>query len=337
MNVDMLSFIRDTDTSSASPASSPSALSPASNDRLIEPFSSSIVDGVRAMYESLPPLAKLKERDYLPVHVNPSVIPTYLPGLRVWEYNTSRGARDETVRLVRAEQDDDLASASTLSSHEGSGLLARLAVALTRGAYKPHTAPGSPADDPDRPPPPPRHSSPHAPARRNTYLSPLAYTQYFLPLESFSAPGVANGTRAPRWAVEYTTLSTSDLARRLVASTSMARAGHADSDSSGGDDEHGKYKHDPVFPLSALPQPVRTLLQSERARSPAALHALRRALRRAKLTPYDGVLSAREGLTVRAWVRAARWVLGKEERGPSRGEGEWEAYRERMAVGSGEL
>ncbi|GAA5915507.1 hypothetical protein JCM8208_007469 [Rhodotorula glutinis] len=318
MNVDMFSFVQEADTSSTSAAATSRprvGTSPAVNDRLVEPFSASIVDGLHALYDSLPALDKLKERDYLPVHVNPSVIPTYLPGLRVWEYNTSRNAREQTLELVRAEQEGDGTGSTTAGT-----TLERLAAALTGGTFKPHQERPS---DPDRPPKPPRHSSPHAPARRNTYLSPLAYTQYYLPLSSFEAPGVANGSVAPHWEVEYTTLSTSELAKRLVHASPSASSSSAP---------------DPLFPLDTLPARVRALLASPRVRSPAALHALRRALRRAKLTPYDGVLSADEGLTVRAWVRAARWVVGKEEgRDGGKGEGQWEAYRERMGVGSGEL
>ena len=319
MNVDMFSFVQEADTSSTSASSSrPRAgTSPAPNDRLVVPFSASIVDGLHALYDSLPALDKLRERDYLPVHVNPSVIPTYLPGLRVWEYNTSRHAREQTLELVRAEQDGD--DAELFSSSTAGSTLERLAAALTGGTFKPHRERPT---DPDRPPKPPRHSSPHAPARRNTYLSPLAYTQYYLPLSSFEAPGVANGSVAPHWEVEYTTLSTSELAKRLVRASPSSSS----------------LAHDPLFPLDTLPARVRALLASPRVRSPAALHALRRALRRAKLTPYDGVLSADEGLTVRAWVRAARWVVGNEEgRDGGKGEGQWEAYRERMGVGSGEL
>ncbi|BGP41668.1 Endopolyphosphatase [Rhodotorula kratochvilovae] len=313
MNVDMFSFIQEADTSSAllpSASLSPPA-SHATNNRLLAPFSSSLVDGLHSLYTSLPSLKKLKERDYLPVHVNPSVIPTYLSGLRVWEYNTSREAREEMRERVRAEQDDDLEE-----DDEERGTLARLVDAVKRkgrrggkgkkGKKRPQ--------DPDRPPKPPRRSSPHAPARTNTYLSPLSYTQYFLPLSAYTAPGVANGSAPPQWQVEYTTLSASEAARRLIAG------------------EGGQ--SDPVFPPETLPAPVRALLSSPRAHTPSALHALRRALKRAHLTPYDGVLSAAEGLTVRAWVRAARWVVGKEKGGE---EGEWEAFRGRMGVGSGEL
>ncbi|GAA6054651.1 hypothetical protein JCM3770_002923 [Rhodotorula araucariae] len=327
MNVDMFGFIQESDTSSAL---LPSVVSPPAshmaNNRLVAPFSSSLVDGLHSLYNSLPSLSKLRERDFLPVHVNPSVIPTYLPGLRVWEYNTSQHARDEMLERIRSEQDDDPAQGE--DGNAAGGVLARVVNALKRkgrrGGGNKRRKGKTPPHDPDRPPKPPRRSSPHAPARCNTYLSPLSYTQYFVPLEAFSAPGVANGTAPPQWQVEYTTMSASEAARRLTAG-----AGGDDGDGSGDGDET-----DPVFPLEALPAPVRALLASPRAHTPAALHALRRALRRARLTPYDGVLSAAEGLTVRAWVRAARWVVGKDK---GHGRDEWKAFRERMGVGSGEL
>lgn len=50
---------------------------------------SSIVDELRDIFSALPSKKKTKLRDFSVVHVNPSVIPTYLPAVRVWQYNTS--------------------------------------------------------------------------------------------------------------------------------------------------------------------------------------------------------------------------------------------------------
>ncbi|GJN92682.1 hypothetical protein Rhopal_005717-T1 [Rhodotorula paludigena] len=327
MNVDMFSFIQDADASlSSSSTRSPSLAPPTShtsNNRLISPFSSSLVDSVHDLYSSLPSLAKLEERDYAPVHVNPSVIPTYLPGVRVWEYNTTRGAKDGSMLRARAEQDDNLEDAA---DEEGGGWIRRL---LRRKGQK---------GKEKRPTRPPRHSSPHSPSRTNTFLSPLSYTQYVIPLSELerpasSAPGFDNDTRPepPRWEIEYTTLSASEAARRILAASSSSTSSSPRSGAA----------HDPVFSSAHLPASLLAALPSLQAAagSPAlparSYHTLRRLLKQHNLTPYDGVLSAAEGLTVRAWVRLARWVVGKDAGGERKKR--WDEFRDRMSIGSGEL
>ncbi|KWU43467.1 hypothetical protein RHOSPDRAFT_13083, partial [Rhodotorula sp. JG-1b] len=98
MNVDFVSFISDADTpslSSSSPPTSRNSLVPPAaeedDEGAIRPLANdlAILNGLEKLYSSLPPEHKLHERDYVPVHVNPSVIPTYLPSIRVWEYNTT--------------------------------------------------------------------------------------------------------------------------------------------------------------------------------------------------------------------------------------------------------
>ncbi|BGP01607.1 Endopolyphosphatase [Rhodotorula toruloides] len=317
MNVDFFSFLQDSDTSQPSASSSSSRSPPAPND--LRTLSSSLLSSTYSLYSHLPPQHKTREKDFAPVYVSPSVIPTYLPGVRVWEYNTTGGGR-EMRRMIREEQDADLEEDVESWVDRVRAWAGRRGKKGRRGG-KGKGRSKRPPRNPDRPPRPPRHSSPHAPARKNTYLTPLSYTQYYLSLEALeeanaAAAEVANGnkseTEPPKWELMYTTLSTTELARRLSRQSSSSA------------------ERDPLFPSSLLPPPIRTLLSSPS--TPSRTHRLRRMLHSLNLTPYDGVLSSGEGLTVKALLRVARWVTEGKKGGKR-----WEAFRWRMGVGSGEL
>ncbi|GAA5977370.1 hypothetical protein JCM10908_004955 [Rhodotorula pacifica] len=312
MNVDFVSFLTDADTSSSSSRAANASLAPVGGG-MYRPLANdlTLLAGLEKMYSSLPPKHKLKERDYVPIHVNPSVIPTYVPSVRIWEYNTTRSARDETVRRVRSGQDgDDLP--------DQVGFFAR----WTPPFMRPRRADTSSERLSKRHPN--RHSSRHSPSRSNSYLTPLAYTQYHIPHHELERANKAakrvlkagNDTSSiepPSWSIEYTTLSTSEAAARLLAAVSSAK-------------KNGT--KDPVLLPALLPQPLQTLLASPP--SAAKLHRVRRMLRKLDLTPYNGVMSAREGLTVGAWIRMAKWVSEK-------GKDRWKGFRYRMGAGSGEL
>ncbi|BGP33633.1 Endopolyphosphatase [Rhodotorula toruloides] len=325
MNVDFFSFLQDSDTSqpstsqpSTSQPSSRSPSAPGPND--LRTLSSSLLTSTYSLYSHLPPQHKTREKDYAPVYISPSVIPTYLPGVRVWEFNISKEESGKMRRLIKEEQDADLEE-----DEEGSWVDRMRAWVGRRGKKGRRGGKGKgrskrPPRNPDRPPRPPRHSSPHAPARKNTYLTPLSYTQYYLSLEALDeanaaavdrAKGNKSETEPPKWELMYTTLSTTELAGRLSRHSSAA-------------------PRDPLFPSSLLPPPIRTLLSSPS--TPARTHRLRRMLHSLNLTPYDGVLSSEEGLTVKALLRVARWVTEGKKGGKR-----WEAFRWRMGVGSGEL
>lgn len=343
MNVDFVSFISDADTpsSSSSPTShnrlaSLAATAEDDNDEAIRPLANdlAILNGLEKMYSSLPPEHKLHERDYAPVHVNPSVIPTYLPSVRVWEYNTTRSARDETIARSRSEQDDSGCDAPDTEP----GFFARWMPSFFL-PRRPSTVCHSERQQQQQQSRPDRHSSPHAPGRTNTYLTPLAYTQYHIPRHELerankaarrlvlkqgnaSSSSEEEEVEPPRWSVEYTTLSTSEAANRLLeAIPSRSDRGRAQPPPS----RHA----DPVLKPALLPPPLQNLLATPP--SAAKFHRVRRLLRKLDLTPYNGVMSAREGLTVGAWIKMARWVSeeGQEER--------WKSFRRRMGVGSGEL
>lgn len=81
---------------------------------------------------------------YLPIYTAPSIVPTYLPSIRVWSYNTTREAKVEW-------QANDIES-------------------LSRRKAKKHKKLQ-------------HHVSPYSPSRSNTYLSLLGYSQWVLDLD----------------------------------------------------------------------------------------------------------------------------------------------------------
>lgn len=54
----------------------------------------------------------------------------------------------------------------------------------------------------------PRYASPHSPSRTNRYLTPLGYTQYYLPL---------NQHQNPNWTIEYITYPAEHIKKHLPA------------------------------------------------------------------------------------------------------------------------
>lgn len=91
--------------------------------------------------------------DYLAFFVAPSVVPTYLPYVRVWTYNITRPK--ENQRFVQQASQDTLQNLSMLEAQSS--------------LKKKHRNL-------------PRFTSPDSPSRRNTYLSPLGYSQWVLDL-----------------------------------------------------------------------------------------------------------------------------------------------------------
>ncbi|KAK4051052.1 Endopolyphosphatase [Microbotryomycetes sp. JL201] len=296
---------------------------------------SALLSDLLDQYKALPTPQKAKVHDYSVVNVNPSVIPTYLPAFRVWEYNTSvetrwRQPQDwDTLLGSRPEAESDQTSSSgarpSLSVAErirnalavprvsfGSAALAVqswLESATTNDAWrailkrrKKHKK-----KHPSYPPLT-RHHNASSPSQRNSYLTPVGYTQYMLDLEhvnKFDGYGTdkardAGGKRPlPEWQVEYTTLNANIVAHRLV------RDRCADPD--------------PVTSKShqVWPPAVRQLVEQG-----APVVEIAEALRREDMTPYE-----MDDLTFKSWLTLGH-KLGKQDK-------QWKGYRKRMFVSSG--
>lgn len=311
-----------------SSASSPSSASSS------PPFStfgstSTLVNNLFKQYEDLPSEKKAKERDFNVVHINPSVIPTYLPAFRIWEYNTTvegkwrqpsgldmarAGNETEDFKWGTEEEEevdeDDDAPISNLSSfleHHLPFFLSRPILSLLAPTS------GSSPSEPITPlrkkkkrptyPPLPRYSSKHSPSRSNAFLTPLGYTQYFLHLDEFNAhEGYGSAARLqkggerprPEWVVEYTTRPAVEVAERLMGAFDAEEEGE----------------------LGLWPKEV-----VKAVRDGKGLKEVIKRLRDEDVTPYE-----MEDLTLRRWLNLARQI--------AKGGREWKDYRKRMFVSS---
>lgn len=156
-------------------------------------------------YEGLPRKSKMKLQDYMIIHTVPSVIPTFLPGIRIWNYNVSN-PQDAYVPQSNVMQSTSL-NAEDLGSQlwrTGSAAFQSVmgftnsakdaAVHMMKKKRKKHRKKKKPA------PRLPRYFSADSPSRRNRYLSPLGYTQYYLPIDKHDNPD---------WLIEYTSYASS--------------------------------------------------------------------------------------------------------------------------------
>lgn len=218
-----------------------------------------LVDDLLSQYQSLPAPEESNEDDFHVIHVNPSVIPTYLPAFRVWEYNTTVESRwrqppDGSLLWANDTSDGSILGAEVAEDdpeddeecEEEETLLATSAAPTLIQRFVNGITPGFLSSPPPPPglvrkrhgrkhkgrhgkkrrrnqpsyPPLARHASPDSPSRRNTYLTPLAYTQYMMQLDDFNAwDGYGSreawekgGERArPTWQIEYSTKRAEEL------------------------------------------------------------------------------------------------------------------------------
>ena len=272
---------------------------------------SKIAEDLREAYEGLQKEANMS--DHSIVNVNPSVIPTYLPAVRVWEYNATRDDwRQDVDGAVGwgddfassdddddGDEDDELSSRSTLLSLLPTSLQLIFSPSLL-GRRKKHRKHGKHRKDPPRLP---RHFSPSSPACTNRFRTPLGYTQYFLELDKVNlnsgyGPGKEGmkllkergetGMRpTPEWSVEYVTGTAESVARKVLRGEVMG-----------------------------MPESVRQIaLQGK--------ESVVSALREAGVVPYE-----MRDLTVGSWIELGRTL--------ARSDKAWKEFGHRMFVSSGE-
>lgn len=159
-------------------------------------------------FQALPPRRKIKYEDYAIAHTSPSVVPTFLPSVRVWHYNVTNPS-DAYLPSIDAARDGQGTVPSswrrlldramqTWEALSADGLDRIFAIDITRRRKgRKHRKKKKPV------PRLTRHFSPFSPSRTNRYLTPLGYTQYYLPLESQQ--------ESPTWSIEYVTYRTNKL------------------------------------------------------------------------------------------------------------------------------
>lgn len=298
---------------------------------------SALLNDLLDQYRGLPKMEQARMQDYSVLHVNPSVIPTYLPAFRLWEYNTTAEARwrqppdwdndlDEQEsdsawpralealrstwfeirhRLLGEGRDSDDHNAELEAfGRDPSSAIDGL---LTRKKRK-HKHRRKKKKYPSYPKLP-RHFNASSPSQTNTYLSPLGYTQYMLDLEeanrwngfgSEQAERRGGSRSVPQWRVEYTTLEADIVATRLVDGARVVETELLRNTS-----------------RSVWPPKVRDLVERG-----AGADEVAEALRSENLAPYE----LADG-TIASWLRLAK-RLGTEEKA-------WKGYRKRMFVSSG--
>ena len=175
-------------------------------------------------FNQMPKLNKIKMEDYAVVHVSPSVIPTYLPGIRVfrWVCGNSRRWLVRPNRIVSfcsynvtgLELDDD--------DYESTGDDASLKKKKKEkngkkrkgGGHRHGKKPKNNCHKPEHEDQPhckfrskPRFYSPESPSRSNQMFTPLGYAQFYV-------PDLDKQTQEPpKWELEYATYDVDGLLR----------------------------------------------------------------------------------------------------------------------------
>ncbi|KAG7527447.1 hypothetical protein FFLO_06927 [Filobasidium floriforme] len=147
-------------------------------------------------FNDMPKLSKIKMEDYAVVHVSPSVIPTYLPGIRVFSYN-----------VTGLELDDD-------DYESGVDGLKKKGKKRKGGGHRHGKKPKNNCHEPEHEDQPhckfrskPRFYSPESPSRSNQMFTPLGYAQFYVPdLDKQTV-------EPPKWELEYATYDVDGLLR----------------------------------------------------------------------------------------------------------------------------
>ncbi|WFD28612.1 endopolyphosphatase [Malassezia nana] len=153
-----------------------------------------IEEDLRYDYESLPGNARTNMDLYGVFYEAPSIVPTYLPSLRVWTYNTSleHGYRPVSIK----EDTKDLATLLDYVSYnlcdddEESEECESYPPPRDVSVYKKdrqHNRPSRRRRHRRRDAKLPRYASPWSPSRSNTFLTPLGYSQWVLDLDAANA------------------------------------------------------------------------------------------------------------------------------------------------------
>lgn len=180
-----------------------------------------IEEDLRYDYESLPGNARTNMDLYSVFYEAPSLVPTYLPSLRVWTYNTS--LEHDNRPVWNQEFTDDLAVLLDYVSYD------LCDDDETSDECEPYPLPGDVAvwkKDRQHSRPPhrhrhrrreeklPRYASPLSPSRTNTFLTLLGFSQWVLDLDAANAEFLhkrkKHGGKAPAnltldFDLEYTT------------------------------------------------------------------------------------------------------------------------------------
>ncbi|SCZ88506.1 BZ3500_MvSof-1268-A1-R1_Chr10-2g02982 [Microbotryum saponariae] len=347
MNVDHFSLIQADDVLPP-PRKSKKHKKTRKQDRVLYTTGSSttLVNNLLQQFQGLPKRKHLKEKDYSVVHINPSVIPTYLPTFRVWEYNTtvgegsfrstewatdgvnefnSRTDEDEDVEDKDEEEDELTWEGEERDAVPTIPRLLEVVTSQLRIGYEFFR--GSKSSDASLPVMEitrkkkkrrkqqprrrlPRYSSPNAPGRSNRFLTPLGFTQYYLELDQANEfEGFGSEAAWQKGGDRPRPVWNVEYVT-MPAETVARRLMEG-----GGDSEETDL--DPFVSSAVWPAEVLNATQSG-----GSVEDVVQMLRQLDLTPYE-----LDDLTLGSWLCLARRI--------AKGGKAWKNFRKRMFVSSG--
>ncbi|CAD6886600.1 unnamed protein product [Tilletia laevis] len=148
---------------------------------------SSLADDLQNDYATLPGRKRTNLDYYHTFFATPSIVPTFLPTIRVYTYNNTRSAKRSFFDLSEAKDAglQDVSSGSFGDDDDDDGDDDQRVIFPTsrshRRRHRKHKR------KKHRKKKLPRHASPDSPARTNTYLSMLGYSQWVLDLDRANA------------------------------------------------------------------------------------------------------------------------------------------------------
>ncbi|OCF61739.1 endopolyphosphatase [Kwoniella mangroviensis CBS 10435] len=168
---------------------------------------------LRKDFQDMPGPKDLKLKDYIAVNVAASVIPTYLPGLRIFSYNISGLGDEKNERAFYKphhsptdpiDDDEDEKEEADELKDEGDDVEIEKKKPRRPG-HRHGKRPKGDCKRPENEDKPhcvfrrlPRYYSKESPSRSNKALTPLGYTQFYL-------PKLNKQKQKPEWEIEYTT------------------------------------------------------------------------------------------------------------------------------------
>lgn len=186
----------------------------------------SLSSDLRKDFDVVPTKQKTNPDAYLAFFVSPSVVPTYLPTVRVWTYNASRPlqatkpAVQQRQPLGRHQNRDFAKEALTASDEEPNDPILLLNnsinlisrdISAVQASRRSHRRPKHGGKRHRKHRNLPRFTSPDSPSRKNGYLTMLGYSQWILDLDDHNRRHRKTGHNTLDYQLEYSTYEAATL------------------------------------------------------------------------------------------------------------------------------
>lgn len=298
---------------------------------------------LKSTYSKIPRKSERDLGDYSIINVNPSVIPTYLPSLRIWQYNITevedgfKQVNEDSVQSrevniyeeedieegeIDADEDDLLpmviSSKSSVFSYLSTTFATQKILSIFSLATSTEstllTSAAAKKRHKKKKPHLPRHSSPSSPSQFNTFLSPVGYTQFYLDLNSANKnSGYGPGQKGRDLLTERGEKGVRDEPEWSIEYTTF---------------EADKFGRELLgigsqlvgIPLSLIPSEIQIVLSGETEEKEKVIDTVVGLLEDLEIVPYEMA-----DLTVGSWLKLARDL--------SRNKRDWKDYVKRMTMG----